>query len=400
MTEPSRPIVAQRVRSLAPSGIRKFFDLLSGMDRVISLGVGEPDFATPWRIREAAIHAIERGHTHYTSNYGLPELREAVAADLARRYGVRYDPRTEVLITVGVSEGLDLAMRAVLDPGDEVIIPDPSYVSYVPCAVLAGGVAVPVPTTEESRFRVHPRDIESRVTTRSRAIVLSYPNNPTGAVLDRDELQAVGEVARRHNLLVVSDEVYDRLVYGSHRHTCFASLPGMRQRTIHLGGFSKSFAMTGWRVGFAAGPQEIIEAMMKVHQYTMLCAPAPSQMAALEAMASPEDIVEEMVREYDHRRRLMVKGLNEAGLPCFEPQGAFYAFPSIKPTGLSSDAFAEALLKEERVAVVPGSAFGQAGEGYIRCCYAVATPEIEEALERIARFVHRRVAAARAVGGA
>jgi aminotransferase len=391
--EPPRQFVAQRVRRLAPSGIRKFFDLLSGMENVISLGVGEPDFATPWRIREAAIHAVEREHTHYTSNYGLIELREAVARDLAQRYGVRYDPRTEVLITVGVSEGLDLAMRAILEPGDEVIIPEPSYVSYAPCVILAGGVSAPVPTTEESRFRVHPRDIEARVTPRTKALMLSYPNNPTGAVMGRTELEAVAAVAKRRDLLVISDEVYDRLVYGGHRHACFASLPGMRERTIHLGGFSKSFAMTGWRVGFAAGPREIIEAMMKVHQYTMLCAPTPSQMAALEAMRVEDSVVDEMVREYDHRRRLLVAGLNQAGLPTFEPEGAFYAFPSIRPTGMTSEGFAEALLKEERVAVVPGSAFGQAGEGYVRCCYAVAAQEIEEAVTRIARFVRQRTAA-------
>ncbi|MBI3743755.1 MAG: aminotransferase class I/II-fold pyridoxal phosphate-dependent enzyme [Chloroflexi bacterium] len=384
--------VSQRVAQLAPSGIRKFFDLISTMDNVISLGVGEPDFTTPWRIREAAIHAVERGHTHYTSNYGLLELRERLAEYLLRRYTVPYDAKNEILVTVGVSEGLDLAMRAILDPGDEVIIPEPSYVSYVPCVLLAGGVAVPVPTTEANQFRVVARDIEARVTSRTKAIVLSYPNNPTGAVMSRDELKAIGEVAKRHDLLVVSDEVYDRLVYG-HRHVCFASLPDMRDRTIHLGGFSKDFAMTGWRVGYAAGPRQVIEAMMKVHQYTMLCAPTPSQHAALEALAIDDDEVETMVREYDHRRRLLVKGFRDIGLPCFEPQGAFYAFPSIKPTGLTSDQFAEALIKEEKVAVVPGSAFGQSGEGYIRCCYAVSSKEIEEAIERMGRFVSKRLRA-------
>lgn len=389
MAEPPRSRVARRVQSLAPSGIRRFFDLISGMERVISLGVGEPDFATPWRIREAAIHSIERGHTHYTSNYGLPELRRAIAGDMARRYGVAYDPASEVLVTVGVSEGLDLAMRAILDPGDEVIVPEPSYVSYVPCVVLAGGTPVPVATTEEDCFRLRAGDVEARTTAKTKAMVLSYPNNPTGAVMDREGLEAIGEVAKRHDLLVISDEVYDRLVYG-HTHTCFASLPGMRERTIHLGGFSKAYAMTGWRVGYAAAPRPITEAMMKIHQYTMLCASTPGQMAALEALGVDDGVAESMVQEYDHRRRLLVKGLNEIGLPCFEPQGAFYAFPSIKPTGLTSDAFAEALLMKERVAVVPGSAFGRAGEGYVRCCYAVSAREIEEALERIGRFVARR----------
>ncbi len=391
MADSFRIPISRRVQGLAPSGIRRFFDLISSMDRVISLGVGEPDFATPWRIREAAIHSLERGHTHYTSNYGLLELRQAIAAELSQRYGARYDPQDEVLVTVGVSEALDLTMRALLEPGDEIIVPEPSYVSYAPCIVLAGGVPVPVPTTEENRFRVQAQDIKARLGPRTRAIILNYPNNPTGAVLDRWELEAIGDLARQHDLVVVSDEVYDRMVY-DHVHTCFAALPGMRSRTIHLGGFSKTFAMTGWRVGYAAAPREATAAMMKVHQYTMLSAPTPSQMAALEALASDDGEVEAMVAEYDYRRRLMVKGLNEIGLPCFDPQGAFYTFPSIKPTGLTSDDFAEALLREEQVAVVPGSAFGQAGEGYVRCCYAVSTREIDEALERMARFVNGRMA--------
>ena len=386
MADTARSPISQRVQSLAPSGIRRFFDLLMSMENVISLGVGEPDFSTPWRISEAAIHSIEKGHTHYSSNYGLMELRERISEYLAARYGVAYNPTNQVLVTVGVSEGLDLAMRAILDPGDEVIVPEPSYVSYGPCILLAGGVPVPVPTTEEDQFQVRAAEIETRLTPRTKAVLLNYPNNPTGAVMDQPGLEAIAELARRRELLVISDEVYDRLVYGGHSHVCFASLDGMAGRTIHLGGFSKGFAMTGWRLGYAAAPAEIIEAMMKVHQYTMLCAPTMSQMAALEAL-SCEAEVEGLVTEYDHRRRLMVKGLNEIGLPCFEPRGAFYAFPSIKPTGLPSVEFAERLLKEERVAVVPGSAFGQAGEGHIRCCYAVSTGEIEEALERMARFV-------------
>ena len=391
------------------------------MDDVISLGVGEPDFATPWRIREAAIHSVERGHTHYTSNHGLFELRRMLSDDLKRRYDLEYDPNDELLITVGVSEGLDLAMRAILDPGDGVIVPEPSYVSYAPCVTLAGGTVVPVATTEENGFRVTAEQIEqaavgsglppsgrderagpvgtARPQTarpqslpeggRLKALVLSYPNNPTGAVLSREELLAIAEVAERRDLIVISDEVYDRLVY-QHTHTSFASLPGMRERTVLLGGFSKSHAMTGWRVAFAAAPPEILGAMVKIHQYTMLCAPGPSQAAAIEALKTDDRVVDDMVTAYNHRRRLLVKGLNDMGLRCFEPRGAFYAFPSIKSTGLSSDEFAESLLKEERVAVVPGSAFGAAGEGYVRCCYAVSTGEIEEALERMRRFVARR----------
>ena len=380
--------ISRRVRELPPSGIRKFFDLIASMDGVISLGVGEPDFVTPWGIREAAVYAIEKGYTHYTSNYGLLELRQELSAYLKALYGVEYDPTSEILITVGVSEGIDLAMRAILDPGDEVIVPEPSYVSYMPTVALAGGTFVPVPTTVESGFAVAAEDIESRITSKSKAILLGYPNNPTGATMSRHALERVGLVAQRNDLLVVSDEVYDRLVYGV-EHVCVPSLPGMRERAILLGGFSKGFAMTGWRIGYAAAPAEIIAAMTRVHQYTMLCAPVMAQMAALEALRSGEESVREMVGEYDRRRRLIVRGLNQIGLPCAEPQGAFYAFPSIKATGLSSDEFAERLLMEEKVAVVPGSAFGESGEGYVRCCYAVATKEIEEALGRMSRFVQR-----------
>ena len=390
MTKAPRSPISQRVRSLAPSGIRKFFDLILRMDNVISLGVGEPDFSTPWRIREAAIHSVEKGHTHYTSNYGLIELREKISEDLSGRYGVTYQPTNQVLVTVGVSEGLDLAMRALLDPGDEVIIPEPSYVSYVPCVLLAGGIPILVPTTEENDFKIRASDIQAHLTPRTKVILLGYPNNPTGAVLQGPDLEAIADLARRRDLLVVSDEVYDRLVY-EHEHICFASLEGMQERTVHLGGFSKDFAMTGWRVGYAAAREDIIEAMMKVHQYTMLSAPTMSQMAALEALTSGADDVAAMVAQYDQRRRLMVKGLNEIGLPCFEPKGAFYAFPSIKNTGLTSEEFAERLLKEQRVAVVPGSAFGPSGEGHIRCCYAVTLAEIEEALERMRQFVKGRI---------
>ena len=381
-------MISRRVKSLSPSGIRKFFDLLTTMDDVISLGVGEPDFVTPWRIREAAIYSIEKGYTMYTSNYGLMELRQEISGYMSKRAGLSYDPANQVLVTVGVSQALDLAMRAILDPGDEVIIPEPTYVSYMPCVTLAGGVPVTVPTHMENGFRVRPEDIEARVTGRTKAILIGYPNNPTGAVMSRQELEEIADIARRRDLIVVSDEIYERLVYGT-EHTCFASLPDMAERTIHLSGFSKSYAMTGWRIGYACSRPEIIEAMMKVHQYTMMCAPIQGQMAAIEALRSGDRAVEETREEYNRRRHLMVRGLNRLGLSCLEPQGAFYTFPSIKSLDMSSEEFAERLLMEERVALVPGSAFGPSGEGHVRCCYAVATDEIEEALVRIGRFVGR-----------
>jgi aminotransferase len=383
-----RGIISRRVDSLSPSGIRKFFDILSAMEGAISLGVGEPDFTTPWNISEAGIYSLEKGYTMYTSNKGLLDLRQELARNLRSRYGVEYDPETEILITVGVSEGLDLAMRSIINPKDEVLSPDPSYVSYGPCTVLAEGVFVLVPTTVENDFKVKASDIEKRVTDRTKAILIGYPNNPTGAVMERHELVEVAEVARKHDLIVVSDEIYDRLVYGI-EHTCFASLPDMKERTILLGGFSKAYAMTGWRVGYAAARPEIIEAMTKVHQYTMLCAPIIAQMAATEALRAGEAAVQEMVADYDRRRRVMLKGLNDIGLACFEPRGAFYCFPSVKVTGLSSEEFAEKLLVEEKVAVVPGQAFGDSGEGYVRCCYATALSDIEEALRRMGRFVER-----------
>ena len=384
-----RNVISKQVRDISPSGIRKFFDILASLEGVISLGVGEPDFVTPWHIREAGIYSLEKGHTSYTSNYGMLELREEIARYLNSRYGLIYDPQNEILITVGVSEGLDLAMRAILDPGDEVIGHEPVYVSYKPCTTLAGGKFIPVPTAVENEFQVNADDIEKRVTSRTKALMLGYPCNPTGAVMDRTGLIKIAEVAQRHDLIVVFDEVYERLVYGG-EHTCFASLPGMQERTIHLGGFSKAYAMTGWRLGFAAAREEIIEAMMKIHQYTMLCAPTMAQMGALEALREGDVQVEGMVAEYDRRRRVIVDGFNHIGLTCFEPRGAFYAFPSVKSTGLSSEDFAERLLREEQVAVVPGDAFGESGEGHIRCCYATSMEEIEEALERMGRFVKRQ----------
>jgi aminotransferase len=383
-----RDLISKRVRDIPPSGIRRFFDLLASMEGVISLGVGEPDFVTPWHIREAGVYSLEKGYTSYTSNYGLLELREELARYLKASYGLDYDPQRELLITVGVSEGIDLAIRAILDPGDEIIVHDPGYVSYMPCTILAGGVFIPVPTTIENDFKVNASDIEKRITPRTKAILLGYPNNPTGAVMDSEGLTKVAEVAQRHNLLVISDEVYERLVYGV-AHTCFASLPAMKERTILLSGFSKAYAMTGWRIGYAAAREEIIEAMVKIHQYTMLCAPIMGQMAAIEALKEGESQIQEMVAEYDKRRRVMVQGLNQIGLTCFEPRGAFYTFPSIKSTGLSSEEFAERLLLEDRVAVIPGATFGECGEGYVRCCYATSLADIEEALERMGNFVKR-----------
>jgi aminotransferase len=376
------------VNKITPSGIRRFFDLVASTEGAISLGVGEPDFATPWHIREAAIYSLEKGYTMYTSNLGMPELRRELARYLKDSQGLDYDPDSELLITVGVSEGLDLACRAILDPGDEVIMPDPCYFSYNSCVVLAGGKPIMVPTSEKNNFEISAADIEAQVSDKTKAIMLGYPSNPTGAVMPRDKLETIAEVARRHNLLVISDEIYGRLVYGV-EHTCIATLPKMKDSTILLGGFSKAYAMTGWRLGYVAASKEVIAAMFKIHQYTIMCAPTMAQVAAIEALQSGEDDVSAMVEDYNRRRLFMVKGLNKIGLPCFEPKGAFYAFPSIKNTGLASEEFAEKLLMEEKVAVVPGDAFGECGQGYVRCCYATSMADIEEALSRMGRFVGR-----------
>jgi len=387
-----RPPTSKRVNQLVPSGIRKFFDLLASIEGVISLGIGEPDFATPWHIREAAIQSIEKGYTMYTSNSGIPELREELSRYLKANYSLEYDPGAELLITVGVSEAMDLVMRAIINPGDEVIMPDPCYVAYSASVILAGGTPVMVPTDEENSFEVSAADIEMRVTPKTKAILIGYPSNPTGAVMTRDKLLEIAEVARRRNLLVISDEIYARLVYGI-EHTCFATLPQMKERTVFLGGFSKAYAMTGWRVGYAAASKKVIAAMTKIHQYTIMSASTMGQIAAIEALKSGEDSITEMVEDYNRRRMVMVKGLRNIGLTCFEPKGAFYAFPSIKTTGMTSEEFAEKLLLEEKVAVVPGTAFGQCGEGYVRCCYATSLADINEALKRMGRFVdkYRRV---------
>ncbi len=371
---------------MPPSGIRVFFDLVLGMKDVISLGVGEPDFSTPWAVREAAIFSIEQGRTSYTSNSGLLELRQRIGLDLERRLGVRYDPVGEILVTVGVSEALDLVMRTVLAPGDEVLIPDPSYVSYGPTVSLAGGVPVSVPTEARAAFKLDPARLQDCVTPRTRALLLNFPANPTGATYTRPELDALAAVARRHDLLVVSDEIYCDLTYDG-THASFVYDGETRSRTVYLNGFSKSFAMTGWRIGYAAGPAAVIAGMTKIHQYTMLCAPIMSQIAACQALSGGLGEVDAMRRDYDRRRRLIVAGLNEIGLDCPMPGGAFYAFPSIRRFGLDSVEFCTQLLQREKVAVVPGSAFGPGGEGHVRLCYAVDVEQIKEALVRIGRFV-------------
>lgn len=380
--------VNQRVQALPPSGIRRFFDLVTEMKGVISLGVGEPDFVTPWHIREACYYSLEKGFTMYTSNFGLLELRQEIVRDLQRLYGLIYDPKGQALVTVGVSEAVDLAMRVILEPGDQVIIPEPCYVSYGPCTLLAGGEPVYVRTTAENGFRLRAGDLEAAITPRTKALVLCYPNNPTGAIMDRASLAALAEVAARHNLLVLADEVYAHLTYAG-EHVCFAGLPEMQERTILLNGFSKAYAMTGWRLGYAVGPEEIIAAMTKVHQYTMLCAPITAQKAAIEALRNGQRERQRMVTEYDRRRRVFVKGLNEIGLTCFEPQGAFYAFPSVAATGLDGLTFAEQLLQEEKVAVVPGEAFGPSGQAHVRCSYASSMENLREALVRMERFIAR-----------
>jgi aminotransferase len=381
--------LAQRVIDVPPSGIRRFFDILATMDDVISLGVGEPDFDTPRIIVEAGVESLREGRTHYTSNFGTLELRRALSKHLARRYGVTYDPTNEILITVGASEAVDLALRATCDPGDEVILHEPSYVSYVPAIVFAGGVVRHVATRFEDDFALDPALVEAAITPRTKALFLGYPCNPTGAVLPDEVQDELARIAVEHDLLVYSDEIYDRLAYGTYRHRAMSALPGMRERTILMGGFSKAYAMTGWRVGYLAAPAPILEGIVKVHQYGIMSAPTMAQDAALVAVVEGEPEVERMVAEYDRRRRLLVDGLNALGLDTFEPRGAFYAFPRISSTGLTSDEFTERLLTEEHVAVVPGEAFGPSGAGHVRMCYATSYERLEEALRRIGRFVDR-----------
>lgn len=380
--------LADRVVSLKPSGIRKFFDIVATMKDVISLGIGEPDFATPDSILQAGIRSLQSGKTHYTSNSGTLELRQALSKHIQERYGVSYDPQKELVITVGVSEALYLALTAILNPGDEVIIPTPCFVAYQAEVSLAGGVPVEIPSRMEDNFQPRPADIEAAITPRTKAILIGYPNNPTGAVVSRKILAEIMELAERYDLIVLSDEIYDQLVYGI-SHVCFPALPGARGRTLLLGGFSKDYAMTGWRIGYAAGPEELMAGLLRIHQYTIMCAPTTAQDAALEALLHGQQYVDDMAAEYNRRRKLIVGGLNDVGLPTFEPRGAFYAFPKITASGMDEEAFAQKLLEEERVAVIPGSAFGAGGEGFVRCSYATAYEDIEEALRRMERFMRR-----------
>jgi aminotransferase len=384
----SKEYIARHVADLKPSGIRKFFDIVATMDDVISLGIGEPDFTTPDPIMQAGIRSLQRGDTHYTSNSGRLALRQALAKHIQNAYGVNYDPVKEFVITVGVSEALYLAMNALLNHGEEVIVPTPCFVSYQAEVILAGGVPVELPTHVEDDFQIRPDALEAAITPRTKAILIGYPNNPTGAVAKREVMLEIARIAEKHDLVVISDELYDQLVYGV-EHVCFPSLPGMWERTILLGGFSKNYAMTGWRIGFAAAPAEILTGLLRIHQYTIMSAPTIAQDAALEAIQNGAPSVEEMRNEYNRRRKLIVGGLNQLGLPTFEPHGAFYAFPRITATGMDDETFAQRLLEDERVAVVPGSAFGPGGEAYVRCSYATAYQKIEEALSRMENFMRR-----------
>lgn len=375
------------VCEIKPSGIRKFFDIAATMDDVISLSVGEPDFLTPWQIRKAGINSLERSKTKYTSNSGLELLREEISKYLDRKYHTKYDPKSEILVTVGGSEAIDGAIRALVRPGDEVIIPQPSYVCYEPIATLAGGVPVIIETKAQDDFKLTPEDLKNAITDKTKVLILPYPCNPTGAVMEREDLEKIAEILRDKNIIVISDEIYSELTFTGSPHVSIASLDGMWERTITVNGFSKSFSMTGWRLGFACGPKEIMKQITKIHQFAIMCAPTTSQYAAVEALRSCDEVVKEMHDEYNRRRRLMVSGFNKIGLTCREPFGAFYAFPSIQSTGLSSDEFCEKLLKEKAVAVVPGTAFGRGGEGFIRVSYCYSTEHILEALRRIGEFV-------------
>ncbi|CAM3462186.1 aminotransferase [Cytobacillus oceanisediminis] len=385
----TKTYLSKTVEELKPSGIRRFFDLAAGMEGVISLGVGEPDFVTPWSVREAAILSLEQGYTSYTANAGLMELREEIASYMQKSFGVSYSAQKEITVTVGASQALDIALRAILDPGDEVIVVEPSFVSYVPLVALAGGVPVQVQTLKEFGFKIQPEQLEKAITERTKAIMLCSPNNPTGTMLSKSELENIAQIAEKYDLLVLSDEIYAELAYEG-EYTSFAAISGMRKRTILISGFSKGFAMTGWRLGFVCAPEAISQAMLKIHQYAMMCAPTMAQFAALEALKTGRTDVEEMKKSYRRRRNYFVQSLNELGLTCHVPGGAFYAFPSIESTGLSSEEFAEKLLLAEKVAVVPGNIFGESGEGHVRCSYATSMEQLQEAIKRIGRFLERR----------
>lgn len=380
--------LADKVVEIKPSGIRKFFDIVSEMKDAISLGVGEPDFDTPWHIRDEGIYSLERGRTHYTSNAGLMELREEICRYLYRRQGLSYDPVKEVLITVGGSEAIDIGLRAMCNPGDEVLIPQPSYVSYEPCAVLAGAKPVIINLKAENEFRLTAQELEAAITEKTKILILPFPNNPTGAIMEKKDLEAIAEVILKHDIFVMSDEIYSELTYKD-KHVSIAELPGMQERTILINGFSKAYAMTGWRLGYACGPREIIQQMTKIHQFAIMCAPTTSQCAAVEALKNGDGDVEQMRTAYNQRRRYLMNAFREMGLECFEPYGAFYVFPCIKEFGLTSDEFAERLLKEEKLAVVPGTAFGDCGEGFLRISYAYSMEQLKEALSRMNRFIQR-----------
>lgn len=383
-------MISQKVKDVPPSGIRKFFDIANEIEDVISLGVGEPDFDTPWHIREEGIYSLEKGKTIYSANAGLLELRQQICIYMKRRFNLEYSPTKEALVTVGGSEGIDLALRVLLEPGDEVLIPEPCFVSYKPCTIFAGGTPVVIPTQEENNFKLMPEELERYITPRTKILILPYPNNPTGAIMEKEDLEKIAQVLRNKDIIVISDEIYAELTYGK-EHVSIANIEGMYEKTIVLSGFSKAYAMTGWRLGYALGPQPIIAAMTKVHQFAIMCAPTTSQYAAIEAMKNGDDDVQMMRSAYDKRRRLMVDRFRAMGLSCFEPEGAFYVFPCIQKTGLTSEGFCEALLKDQKVAAVPGTAFGEFGEGFIRCSYAYSIDELKEALSRIEKFIEKRV---------
>ena len=380
--------LSNSVQSVAPSGIRKFFDIAANMKDVVSLGVGEPDFVTPWTIRESCVYGLERGYTSYTANRGMPELREEIANHYKKNYNLDYNANTDILVTVGVSEALDIALRAVINPGDEVLIPEPCYVSYAACTTLAGGIPVAVSAKIENEFRITPEELEPYLTPKTKIILIGYPNNPTGAIMEREDLLKIADFAEKNDLIVISDEIYGELTYGG-VHECFSALPNMKDRTILLNGFSKAYAMTGWRIGYALGNSDFIGAMTKIHQYTMLCAPITAQIAAVEALRNGEKYMRKMVAEYDRRRHLIYDGFKKLGLNSFEPKGAFYIFPNIESSGLSSEEFAEKLIMAEHVALVPGTAFGISGKNHVRCSYATSIEKISEALNRIEHFLKK-----------
>ena len=381
--------LGKKAVGLKPSGIRKFFDIVAEMDDVVSLGVGEPDFDTPWAVRDEGIYTLERGKTFYTSNSGLKELREEISQYLIRRLGVRYDPIHECLVTVGGSEAIDLAFRALVNPGEEILIPEPSYVSYTPCAILADAVPVPIPLKAENEFRLTPEELEEHITDKTKILVLPFPNNPTGAVMTREDLEPIAKICIKHNLFVVSDEIYSELTYTGEDHVSIVQIPHMQERTILINGFSKAFAMTGWRLGYCCGPAEVLSLMTKIHQYAIMCAPTNSQYAAIVALRDCYSEVEKMREAYNQRRRFLLHSFEQMGLPCFEPFGAFYVFPCIKEFGMTSEEFATRLLEEERVAVVPGDAFGESGEGFIRISYAYSLEALKIAIGRLEKFIER-----------